>query len=460
MAIEMIPKRFKFARRANWIFLVGAILSPVYIYYCAKIANQGNFSEHYFKYYMISLVGILFWGGALWLKDQIKLNIVMVVVSLMIGVYLVEVVLSFIAPSIGYSNIYKLRQAAAKADGVEYDTRMKYQVYRDLGSAGIDVVPSFHPNLVPSFESLLPLAGVSEKVTLFCNESGNYSIFRSDRYGFNNPDAEWDSPQIEWVLVGDSFTQGACVQPGEDIAGQIRLITGEGVLSLGIGGNGPLIELGTLKEYAELSKPKKVLWVYFEGNDMVDLAREASVPLRMRYLRSEFSQKLIHRQREIDSLINKYVIEAERGNPPSSQKSTVAEAVIKETRLLRLPNIRQRIGFDGSVDPLFIKVLTQARDQTAAWGGKLYFIYLPEFKRYSTRVLNQDWYRNRGEVIKIARSLNLPVIDVHQEIFANHPDPLALFSFRLSAHYNAEGYSEVAKAIVSGVREKKQRRSP
>ena len=50
------------------------------------------------------------------------------------------------------------------------------------------------------------------------------------------------------------------------------------------------------------------------------------------------------------------------------------------------------------------------------------------------------------------KGLGIPVVDIHQEVFANHPDPLALFPFRLYGHYNAEGYSEVAKAIVDGVK--------
>jgi hypothetical protein len=457
--LPVIPKRFKFARRVNWIFLAASILSPTYVYYCAEVANQGNFSEKYFTYHLISLVGILFWGGTLWLSDEIKLKIVMVSISIMIGLYLMEIFLNSIAPTLGHTNIDKLRNEKAKIAGVEYDTRTEYQVLQDLKSSGVNAVPAVSPpdtNATPSSESLLPLAGVSNKTTVLCNESGKYAIFQSDRYGFNNPDAEWDSPQTEWVLTGDSFTQGSCVQLGEDIAGQLRLITGKNVLNLGIRGNGPLSEIGVLKEYAAFRKPKKVAWIYFEANDMFDLTREISVPLLVNYLRSGFSQNLIHRQVEIDSYINKYIInpyiEAKGGHSLAGRESSsVAKTVIRQTRLLRLPNIRQRMGSEVSVNPLFIKILKQARDQTAAWGGELYFVYLPEFTRYSTIVLNHDWHRKRSEILKIVRSLNLPVIDIHQEIFLNHTDPLSLFSLRMSAHYNAEGYAGVAKAIVSEV---------
>ena len=106
---------------------------------------------------------------------------------------------------------------------------------------------------------------------------------------------------------------------------------------------------------------------------------------------------------------------------------------------------------DFILDPLLAKILIKAKDRTEAWGGELYFVYLPEFSRYNEAGHDHDLYRKKSEVIELVRGLNIPVIDIHQEVFTDHPDPLALFPLRLNGHYNAEGYSEVAKAIVSGV---------
>ena len=57
----------------------------------------------------------------------------------------------------------------------------------------------------------------------------------------------------------------------------------------------------------------------------------------------------------------------------------------------------------------------------------------------------------------VVKDLNLPVIDIHQEVFANRPGPFSFFPFRAHAHYTPEGFSEIAKAIVSGVKDKQQR---
>ena len=76
-------------------------------------------------------------------------------------------------------------------------------------------------------------------------------------------------------MIGDSFTHGACVNEPDTIGGNLRKnIKSGGVLNLGQGGNGPLIEYATLREYLPLTKTERVLWIYYEGNDLWDLTWE------------------------------------------------------------------------------------------------------------------------------------------------------------------------------------------
>ena len=116
------------------------------------------------------------------------------------------------------------------------------------------------------------------------------------------------------------------------------------------------------------------------------------------------------------------------------------------------------LGFDvvdTDIDPLFAEILTKAKAEVDGWEGKLYFVYLPEYARYKKSVSHDD-FRRKSEVIEVVKGLGIPVVDIHQEVFADHLDPLALFPFRLSGHYNADGYSEVAKAIVISVNKYEQ----
>ena len=107
---------------------------------------------------------------------------------------------------------------------------------------------------------------------------GQYYIYRSDRYGFNNYDYVYDK-EIDAVLIGDSFAQGACVKQNESIMANLNRM-GLATISLGSAGNGPLTEYASYKEYADELEPEYVLWLHFEGNDLYgDLQREKNVGL-------------------------------------------------------------------------------------------------------------------------------------------------------------------------------------
>jgi len=450
---NVAEKPMQFSKGVVWLFLAVSILSLIYAYY------RSGFELHvsFYKYYIIFTAGAFFWGVVLRLREEIRANIVLVATSLLVGLYLMEIILYFLG--YGYFSI-PTRQWTSIEQGVELDAHStKLQVIRNLRNGGVDAFPALQPFEIiqkvgshkVGAEFMLPFGGVSKKTTVFCNEGGEYIIYLADRYGFNNPDSEWDQVQIEWLLTGDSFTHGACIQPDNNIAGQIRSLTGESVINLGIIGNSPLIELAVLKEYAELIKPKKVLWIYFEGNDLSGLHVEKTSPLLMKYLQPEFSQNLIYRQKEIDSMLVKYITEAEI--------EAEIEAILLKTRWLRLYSIRKLIGFipdvgvDANVEPLFTEILKKARDRTEKWGGKLYFVYLPAFDRYANAKYDYNLYRKRSEVIDVVKGLHIPVIDIHQEVFVDYPDRLSLFTLRTFGHYSDEGYGEVAKAIVEGVRD-------
>ena len=443
-------KNYPFARWMSWLFLVASIALLIYTYYRSEIAYLG-LQEGYFKYYLIALTGILFWGVVLRLREEIQANIVTVACSLVVGLYLVEGTLTVFRLG---GEIQQRSRLAAK-QGVEYDERTKLEVIDDLIAEGVDAVPaaqgwSFIRIIGTNKKDighLFPLGGVSNKTAVHHNETGLWAIYLNDRHGFNNPDSEWDATKLEWLLVGDSFTEGEAVQPGEDIAGQLRAITHQSAITLGKAGNGPLLEYAGLVEYGKTLAPAKVLWVYFEGNDLIGLNQEKQNLLLMQYMDEGFSQNLISRQKEIDALLLQ-----------------AREKMLVKSRWMRLFAIRNALGIDrinygvgDDVDvdfdySLFANILTKAKAGVESSGSKLYFIYLPQYQRYN-KVVSHDKFRKKSEVIDLVKGLDIPVIDTHQEIFANHPDPLALFPYRGGGHYNAEGYSEVAKAIVENIRD-------
>ena len=159
------------------------------------------------------------------------------------------------------------------------DTRTKKKVIDDFRSIGIDAYPNVSgsqfistnglTNPLPG-DNVYPLGAIANKTTVYCNESGEWTIFESDEHRFNNPKGLYVKNNVDIMLTGDSFAEGTCVNPNKSIAAVLRE-SGLKVISLGKGDNGSLLEFASLREYAEPLRPKVVLWG----------------PLRQRYHRFE-----------------------------------------------------------------------------------------------------------------------------------------------------------------------------
>ena len=94
----------------------------------------------------------------------------------------------------------------------------------------------------------------------------------------------------------------------------------------------------------------------------------------------------------------------------------------------------------------FIKLIEKSNNLAKKNKSKLYFVYLPDYKRYENSLFfnknNNDYEFIKESMVR----LNIPFIDLHQFVFEND-DPKSLFPFRISAHYNEEGYKKVSQFI-------------
>ena len=97
------------------------------------------------------------------------------------------------------------------------------------------------------------------------------------------------------MLVGDSFAQGYCVERRSNIAGILES-KGSYAINLVTAGNGPLVNFTVIKEYIELLKPKNIIWIYFEGNDLSDLKLEKNNEILNKYMKDpDFQQVLLQK---------------------------------------------------------------------------------------------------------------------------------------------------------------------
>jgi hypothetical protein len=289
---------------------------------------------------------------------------------------------------------------------------------------------------------LFPLSGAANRPTVNCNEIGPWVTYVSDQHGFNNMPAVWPE-QADVLITGDSFMHGICVASDSTVAARLRR-RWPNTISVGMGSNGPLIELGSVVEFGTRLRPRAVVWAYFEGNDLTDLNFEKQNPLLRRYLEPGFSQGLVDRQPSVDSaaqvLVNSAIARWQRGERPARRRPL--------RDLVDLWHVRERVGLVNEMPldlALFSKILERARDQTASWGGKFFLLYLPSATVLAPGEPSQVL---RDSVLAIGRHLDLTTIDLYPAFRRQDATKLFTGKWPYAGHYNDAGYDLVADLVA------------
>lgn len=366
--------------------------------------------------------------------------------STLVGIFLIELALLYLQPPTELEG----RARVARDLGQEFDTRTRLEVVDALRAEGHDAWPTMKPYLVleDDHEGLFPLGGISESTSVYCNESGAHAIFETDEHGFRNRTGAHRAGSVEAVIVGDSFGNGACVQTGEDPA---SLLSSRGLptLSLASPGNGPLIELATLVEYAEPLEPRVLLWFYFEGNDWSNLSNELRSPLLRRYLNGNFSQELRIKQGEVDARLREFASTREAAARVQAQRSRL----VRLRAALTLYHVRSALGLTstrsdyGPLIDTFCEVIERAEQRVSGWGGQMLFVYLPSWYRYGPH-RHLGGLSMRAHVEACVERQGIPSIDFDRVLSSSY-DPLSFFSLGVNPHYNEAGYRRLVDAIVS-----------
>ncbi len=447
---------------------------------------------------VLALAGIL--AGSLRLSGSSRVNLALMLCSLVVCGYLAEAVLALnpVSRQLSFfgagwlpkafgenAGATKMQAEAARKQQVKFDVRSRLSVIMDLRRDGRDAWPSIPATaldqdgpldssraaLTIEGISVMPLGGIANKLTVYCNENGTYTIYDTDEHGFHNPSGQWVAAQRSIAAVGDSFVQGACVPTDKNFVALLRQRYPK-TLNVGRAANGPLSELASIKEYVSIVKPSMVFWFYFEENDLIeDLPREMRSPILREYLREGFSQGLIGKQAAIDQALTAHIHAAQKSQgvmgriwSSLSEPRSFEEVIEQLEYRVKLTSLRETVarafwqaaGQPGEHDlqahppaseetvRLFRTVLEEARRSIQSWGGTMVFVYLPQWERYAdVEYASKD----RDTVLTLVHSMGLPIIDMHLA-FAAHSDPLSLFPLRWRGHYTEEGHRIVAEELI------------
>lgn len=379
------------------------------------------------------------------------MNVAVSFLSFTTAVYLVELSLILSEPLAVFS----------------YDSRSKYEIVMDERESGNNIYPTAYPkhmknaSLALDGRPIVPLAGVAEVRSLLCTVRGKAMYYQSDKYGFHNPSAAWDGP-VDVDLVGDSYAQGQCIPDPKNFAALLRPKF-KRMINTSISGNGPLIQLATLREYVEPLAPPEVIWFYFEGNDMKNLSDEMLAPVLKNYLTDkDFKQNLRENSQAVDRVVREYV---EQAILTEKQQATGKILRVKLKELVKLRNLKERFrqfhrvwlrkSWEGSHHPgvdrkdlmkAYYDIMEEANTRISGWGGRLYFVYLPAWDQFGS-IAGPLENSFKPDIMRIVQRLGLPVLDLSKD-FIGSGDPLQFFPYRSDFHYNEAGNRLVAKKIL------------
>ena len=399
----------------------------------------------------------LFLAIALSVNEETRVNLLLASLPVAMCVFIVNAWLeySYYSAGIGQRILTRL------PDSLEIDWRTSREFFDDSRAAGEDIRMSICPSDVLRLRpgEMIALSGLPKTETLLANELGYFATFVSDRYGFNNPDDIYDVPSTDHtvVLLGDSYTQGYAVRSGDDIASRLRARDLH-AFSLGCGGNGPLAELAAYEEYGRYLQPDTVVLVYYEGNDLYDLAREWNSSLRL-YLDATFSQDLRQRENERLSLLLS-VAEA--------QLALQGTGLVH--RLLTLRHVRHQLKivvsprrFDTEVAQ-FRNVIDELRTRLQRDEVSLLVVYLPHGSIMASGRKNDCRaypVRCKTEILSVLDEFDIRVLDF-EEVLGTLDDPFSVFVYRrgdeVLGHLNSVGYETLAAAIEQELSEMEQAR--
>ena len=421
--------------------LLISVFLLIYIVFKSELVWVGEKRDYYLPYFIFAIFLFIFSIISFFFSKESKTIFLKISSIAIFFLFLCESVLLF-------KNIINQKKVIRESNN--------FNLFENLKKEEKEIAITFSPwNFInENNKKYIPLSGLSKIKTIHCLNQSGYTNYESDRYGFNNPDKEWDAINIEYLLIGDIFTHSGCVNRPHDIASVLRTLSNEPVLNLGYEGNETIIMFSTLKEYLP-KKVENILWMYHEGNDTDEIEIELKNQILLKYVYDDnFIQNLKSNQNKIDKIIknsiNKFLDSQKKINKFTFEKLRPA------IRFLKLSNLREELFYkekgelSNSPHHMFKKILENTKKISRNNDSNFYFIYLPEYLRFTKDYKKNIQYK---KIKKIIEDSNIKFIDIKKEIFDESEDPKKLFSIKNAGMYNEEGYKKIAEYIFKLTKE-------
>lgn len=361
----------------------------------------------------------------------------------------------------------------------DFDRRHPYLVLRELNKVKKTVM-SQHPVIYlyrneNFLDNFFPLSGISNVNSLMCNENGYWKTVFTDKYGFNNSYKNFETLEQNLkkniLIIGDSTSEGYCVH--DNFLPKFNLEKkGFNVINMAKGGNGPLIEFATLKEYIDIGNFDFIIWAYYP-NDLSDLIVEAEDSILKKYLNEDnFKQQIVYKQEKVNDFYrtksdgyNQYFqfIDEEDVSKLDekfndlqkidyfTQKLNLSKYNFLDLFFLKamLNDIESRISYikiknqHNESYEIFKDIILKSKKLIEAKNSKLLVLYLPS----RIEVLNKSPADKK--IINILENNEIAYIDLNKEISGKFSYE-QVYNYGLDdVHYNEKIYKLISNNLVS-----------
>ena len=253
---------------------------------------------------------------------------------------------------------------------------------------------------------------------------------------------------IDYLFIGDSMVHGACENIPDDIASVIRNSYNLNVVNLGYGGNGPLIELATLKEYYK-KNTKNIAWFFNEGNDLANLEVELSNKILSKYIYDDtFRQNLKNNQNIVNSFAREIInFEFENQFIKFLKLYNIRMALLNYRTLFQSHKDNTFENVDEVVISEFKKIILKAKNFANENNSNFYFFIIPDVERYNFNQNNLNILKtNKTKIINFLKNNEIVYFDLYDDLFINYKKE-EIFNKIPNYHLNKKGYNLIGNYI-------------
>jgi hypothetical protein len=187
-----------------------------------------------------------------------------------------------------------------------------------------------------------------------------------DRNGFRNAT---DLSHADIAVIGDSMVEGMTVSDAELTTSVLAGMEGRVVANLGQYGYGPQQELAVFDRFALPLRPRVVVWMFFEGNDLTDEIAYRKIAANPPGAWSFFLQRSFTR----------FAVRAVRGLLAGAKPPGVIQSGEFAGRNIyfSIPAAKLSPEESEAVEAV-ARMAGSARDRAAAQGARLVFVFIPD----------------------------------------------------------------------------------